>query len=440
MYGFSGWLVVFAVLSKTPSVGAGTAETYKPAHFLQRHEGVTARHEQHKKIADETRSVKADTAVNYPVDEDRDPVLGSKLVPVRFLQSHGTRSVQADPVGYHFDESSKSEADADGDRSIWYGESKANEFRFLDNLNPVAPYDDIADSNNMGSISEAPGKDSARGALFVPQYIIPDGFPAVEGSECMCQIPEQPGANVKCDCPMAKRGANHLEVFHWAVEEPVPGTNNFSVKPADVTFSDGDYWRPSIKDGLVAPEDRLPIENYPVQALGDHLKRASLPVAAQEDVISRRFARYIDQVEARKRQCDTVSENCTTPCSPGDRVVAKIGNTGFDATIVSTLIGNAMVIQFVPSMALTSPAWIDCTLQASCTIFRFCIDGRNQCTEAEDKVTRDSFGNVHDHHECPEGTAVCKSVHQVVSGTTLTKTGKACKAIPGEPDPYGSLR
>lgn len=447
MYGFSGWLVVLAVLIKTPSAGAGFAQTSKPVHFLQRRGGVTAGHEQNEKIAG---SEKAAPVIDVHFDEARKHMPRFKLVPAHFLQSHGQviavhqqhkRSVRTDqPVGFHFDEDPAHEADANLDHSIWYGASMANEFRLMDNLNPVAPYDEVAHNNAQEVIHEGSGKDAAKGMLFVPQYLIPDAFPAIEGSECMCQIPDSPGANVKCDCPMSERGANHLEVFHWAVEEPVPGTKNFTVRPADITFSDGNYWQPPIKDGLVAPEDRLPEEDYPIQALGDHLPYSRLPVSAREDEIPRSFARYIDQVETRKRQCDTVSKNCTTNCAPGEPVLAKVGNTQFNATVVSTHLGNAITIQFEPVMALTSQSRFDCTLQSSCSIYRFCVDGNNQCVEIEDKMRRDSFGNVQEHHECPPGTEVCKSVQQVVSATTLSKGGKACKAVPGPPSPWGGLR
>eukprot|EP00403_Amphidinium_massartii_P019776 CAMPEP_0178432020 /NCGR_PEP_ID=MMETSP0689_2-20121128/32162_1 /TAXON_ID=160604 /ORGANISM="Amphidinium massartii, Strain CS-259" /LENGTH=323 /DNA_ID=CAMNT_0020053979 /DNA_START=98 /DNA_END=1066 /DNA_ORIENTATION=+ len=101
------------------------------------------------------------------------------------------------------------------------------------------------------------------------------------------------------------------------------------------------YWIPKIQDGPVAPLDHMPHNAYPSEAVGDRIT-----VAAREDRVAAPFARYFDQLEQRALICDTVSDDCVVPCRAGDQVTMQVGNTKFDATVVSPNLANVLTIRF----------------------------------------------------------------------------------------------
>jgi len=59
------------------------------------------------------------------------------------------------------------------------------------------------------------------------------------------------------------------------------GGRDYTITPADTTYNAGDYWGPKVRGGLVAPEDRMPSRDYPLQAHGDIVK--PLPAMAKEE-------------------------------------------------------------------------------------------------------------------------------------------------------------
>lgn len=311
-------------------------------------------------------------------------------------------------------------------RNKWFGDSMSLKLDVMDNLDPVAPMDRIASSKGVSTV-----EGRYRNALYVAPYLVPDAFPSVEGPTCECT----PGvgtaaATCKCDPDPTNSKVAPAQI-KWMKDTPsASDPTKYTLKPADLTYSSGDYWHPKIQDGIVAPEDRLPRDSYPNQAKKDAI--VSMPVAAREDTVPKRFARYIDQVEARSRECDTVSPECTVACAPGDQVMAGIGNTLVASNIISTHVGNAVKVKMPILAAENAALSVDCKLESDCTLFRFCfkVDQNNKpvCVAQEDKKEHDVFGNLVVTHACPSGATVCKSVEQFVSGDRLKKGDKACRA------------
>jgi len=299
-----------------------------------------------------------------------------------------------------------------------FEDGMAGRFTMLDNLEPTAP---------MDRLHAALGEDSEPGhfmdPVYVPEYLNPDGFPTVAGKGCMCSMPNDKNKKIACSCGK-KDDKDH---YTWLKESPVLGTSNFTLQPADITYPSGNYWGPKTRDGLVAPMDTLPTDRYPLQAKSE--KIWPLPASAQEDRIPVRYARYMDQVQDRTLECDTVSKRCVVECKPGDEVVATIGNTVFNAKVVKTFEGNAAQIQFTPSLAEGKDAATEeCPMAAACSAFRYCKGSDQHCTHVKDQDSRNWAGRLIRKHTCPEGTKACKVVNQVVMATMLKKGDKACKA------------
>lgn len=331
--------------------------------------------------------------------------------------------------------------------------SMAYEFHNLDDLEPVAPMDNVSPAWSVTTLGLEPLPGEHHNSLYIPAYTHPDAFPAVAGAKCMCQAPDhvkvteaqQEWANevvkqlglrgaesltdnrVKCECSDGDDKGKPT-AYHWMKVEPVPNSNNFTLVPADTTYGAGDYWAPRLKGGLAAPEDKLPRAEYPLQAVNDKIWPSS--TVAREDGVPIEFARYMDQVEARSLRCDGdgVSERCVVDCRPGDQVRAQIFSTQFDAQIVSTHDGGWTVIEFVPAAARKAKSFLTCPVEARCSVFRPCKRRLNvQCVELQAQHPRDVFGNLQTHLACPAGTEVCGTVQQVVGAKFLSKDGKTCR-------------
>jgi hypothetical protein len=297
------------------------------------------------------------------------------------------------------------------------------------------------------TVSSATG--GFRDALYVPPYLYPDAFPTVEGPTCKCREPketepteeqEELSANVAKSLgvdmadlpqPIYARGENKCVcdgngegTFHW-VKLEAAGGRNYTLTPADTTYNAGDYWGPKVHGGLVAPEDRMPSQDYPLQAKGDRVR--PLPAMAHEDRVKVKFAKYIDQLEARNRECDTVSEACTTPCRPGDNVTVVLGNTEIDAQVISTHVGNAMRVEFTPTAARGADRTVPCPVTAGCSAFRLCHQpGTYNCVEAKDVKDHDFAGLLRVRHQCPKGFFTCSYVQEIVAASYARKDGWAC--------------
>jgi len=367
------------------------------------------------------------------------------------------------------------------DQNVWQGQSKANELRMMDDLEPVAPLDRVTQdvSPEVPSVEDmsAPVRTGqrfegglVRGPLFVPPYLYPDAFPAVTGSKCLCgpmgtskaiktlggsdtlsQVDHLTGEQVQslyraygkakvdeflkkveakaahhyCNC-----GKNPDGVYRYERAVPVFNSTQYVLEPADASYSAGNYWQPRPKDGIVAPAETLPRKGYPLQAPSDDLPMVQ--AAAIEDRLDSRFARYLDQVEVRSQECDTVSEECTTACHKGDKVTLLLGSTIVDAYVVSVHIGNALTVQFTPGAvkAHGADSTLACGVEAGCTVFRPChaSDGTG-CVEEEDLKKKDFAGNLQITSQCPAGTSLCRTVRQLVGATFARKGGRACKAM-----------
>lgn len=326
-------------------------------------------------------------------------------------------------------------------------------FRLLDDVEPVAPMDSVSPPSSVSTLGVEPLPGEHHNSLYIPPYRNPDNFPTVVGHTCNCEIPRRtpvtqvqkdwaskvarqlgirasdlpkplsPEGRVKCECS----GDGHAE---WSRAEPVPNSRNFTLESADITFPAGNFWAPALKGGLAAPEDRLPIEQYPLLAPSDQIDK--IPSAAQEDRIPLKYARYMDQVSARAQRCegDGVSERCVTDCRPGDMVDARLGSMNLDARIISTHVGGSVVIAFFPPGARdAATATVDCPLQAGCTTFRVCRAPGQWCVRQQSEHPRDFLGNLHLHLACPRGTEICRTVQQLVAGKLLHKDGKACRPV-----------
>jgi hypothetical protein len=329
------------------------------------------------------------------------------------------------------------------EQSIWRGDSSANNFRFMDDLEPVAPMDKVG-GKVVGSATGG-----FRDALYIPPYLYPDAFPTVEGPTCTCREPkevppteaqEELSENVakslgvdvsELPQPIYARGGNKCKcdgggegTFHW-VKLEAAGGRNYTLTPADTTYNAGNYWEPKVRGGLVAPEDRMTAKDYPLQAKGDRVM--PLPAMAKEDRIKVKFAKYIDQLEARSRECDTVSKACTTPCRPGDNVTLVLGNTELGAEVISTHVGNALRVEFIPTAARDAAKTVPCPVTAGCSAFRICHrPGTYDCVEQKDKKTHDYQGLLKTRHVCPRRFSLCSYVQEIVTATYAKKDGKAC--------------
>jgi len=312
-------------------------------------------------------------------------------------------------MGAYGDDGSKHDSALDS--NMWRSDKMSYDFPFLDNMEPVAPMDRLHNGDGVRDMD----------THYISEYLNPDAFPTVAGSGCMCTSPTNPNEKIKCDC--GKHSDN--DHYTWLKDTPVHGTKNYTLTPADITYRQGNYWSPQHDNGLVAPADRMPIENYPNQAPANQVW--PLPVSADGDKIPIKYIRYMDQTHARYEDCDTVSEECTVPCEPGDEVVAALGNTQVTAKVIKAFVGNAVQVEFAPSAAASATATADCPLDAACTAHRFC-KGDGQCVAQRDDQSHNWAGDLVTKHVCPTGTQVCKTVNQVIMANMLQKDGKACKA------------
>lgn len=345
-----------------------------------------------------------------------------------FFRNSGVRGgVPAEDMGELGDSGAK--MDAMLNRNILTGASMSYDFRVLDNLEPTAPMDRLHAA--LGSDSEA---GHHLNPVYVPKYLNSEAFPNTHGPGCDCMLPDPKNRSdvIKCTCgdKDAKKGEESQERNHytWLKDRPVPGTRNFTLEPADITYRSGNYWSPKTRDGLVAPADALPPDQYPNQAMANHIW--PLPATARADRLGAKFARYVDQVQDRSEECDTVSKKCTVPCKPGDEVVAVIGNVLADAKVLKTFEGNAVEIEFTPAGALKAEEVTeDCPIEGACSAFRFCkLDNKPFCVEQKDKESKNWAGMLVRKNKCPEGSKACKTVKQVLMASVLKKGDKACRA------------
>jgi hypothetical protein len=168
-------------------------------------------------------------------------------------------------------------------------------FRFLDDLFPVAPMDDVG-FGRVGPSTK--GLNPAEDALVIPPYAAVDPFP--QGARLYGHVNEEG-------------------------EDP-------KIIPRDPSFGSGDYWHP--KDlhrsgGIVAPAERMGMQHYPIRAPLDEF--SPYPAIGPEDALPRKYARYFDQVEDRARGCVTaaggyVREACSVACEVNETVNAVFGN------------------------------------------------------------------------------------------------------------------
>jgi hypothetical protein len=294
---------------------------------------------------------------------------------------------------------------------VWQGQSKANDFRVMDDLEPVAPFDRLtipdvhlqaAREENSEYPTDLLGPDPTaadQDGLFVPPYLRPDAFPTVSKTE-----------------------------YHFVKAVPIHGTTQVEYRPADTSYSSGDYWQPDVRGGIVAPADRMPADQYPVQAGKDAIHL--VPTTARKDRIPDKFARYVDQVEARFQECDEISFNCTTPCVHGDRVVMQLGNTETPVNILSAHIGNMLRVKYQSAAAATSTATpsVPCSFESGCTLFRPCRPRtlpppgqRSVCSETKVVHEKSPFGDFMQHWQCPAGYDPCSSIEVVIKATYLKK-------------------
>jgi len=191
----------------------------------------------------------------------------------------------------------KSRGPFDHDHPRWinpYGAEKP--FRFLDNLFPVAPEDDVGEGAVGGGTGYLGG--TADDALIVPPYAVADPFP--QGSRLYGEL-RVPG------------------------EEP-------QIVGRDPSYGSGDYFPPhevAKSGGIVAPASVMPADQYPLMAPADDFH--PMPALGPEDALPKKYARYLDQVEDLARGCTQqngyVSSDCTVACADGEDVQAVFGNT-----------------------------------------------------------------------------------------------------------------
>jgi len=286
----------------------------------------------------------------------------------------------------------------------------------------------------------------------------PDAFPVTSGERCMCSSENVKGAAfdpLDCDCTNTSKPNE----FPYARMKPLWNSTNYSMRPADMSYSNGNYWEPRVRDNIVAPADSLRTDAYPVQAPASRV--TMVPSTARRDRIGARFARYIDQVEKRSKQCDTVSPECTVDCRAGDKVRLKAGNVAVRATVTATSLPNGVTIEFVPNQQRAkeeeeakeaeeaaelihqheeagpapgpapAPApepVVFCPMSSVCSAFEVCYKPGQMCVTQSVEQYTDFAGEIKHRWTCPDGFQICTKVEQMVVASYLTKKGKACRA------------
>jgi len=334
----------------------------------------------------------------------------------------------------------------------------------LDDMEPVAPFDRVAppgdpDESSTAKVAAAGGVNlggARRSALYVPPYLYPDAFPGSQGDSCFCKEPNitkptkeeeiwakevakqlnMPESQVvgpddfkgttTCDCGTTKPANG--QVYRWVKSQPKTKGDAFSLSPADPTFPSGEYWEPELvsSGGLVAPGDRLPKASFPPQAAFDDIPLGTGHLALG-DHISNRYSRYIDQLDKKELECDTISADCTLPCMAGDKVSLRLGNLKREAEVLSAQGGNTVEISFQ-----TAESGAECPPEAGCSAFRICVSeeksGNGRCIAQEAEESMDWNDSIKRTFGCPKGTNVCKTVQQLVHATYLKKDGKFCRS------------
>jgi hypothetical protein len=332
-----------------------------------------------------------------------------------FFRNYGVRAgVPSEDMGAFGNDGSM--YDSTLDRDFWKSDGMSLNFPFLDNMRPIAPMDRVHDGDGAYDMDPA----------YVAEFQNPDAFPTVVGSGCTCTRPD--GAEIECDC--GDEGAYNKtrnDHYTWLKDTPIVGTDNYTLTPADITYRAGNYWQPEHPGGIVAPADRLPAAHYPNQAPPDRIW--PLPASAAGDRVGIKYARYMDQVHHRMQECDKISKRCTVACRPGDDVILALGNTGINARVVRSFVGNAIQVEFVPAAAASSGFTSSCTIEHHCTAFRFCKGPQSSaCVAMQESDSHNWRHQLVVKHACPSGTQVCATVNQVVLADHLQKDGKACKA------------
>eukprot|EP00747_Dinoflagellata_sp_TGD_P138799 gnl/TRDRNA2_/TRDRNA2_175829_c0_seq1.p1 gnl/TRDRNA2_/TRDRNA2_175829_c0~~gnl/TRDRNA2_/TRDRNA2_175829_c0_seq1.p1 ORF type:complete len:470 (-),score=74.83 gnl/TRDRNA2_/TRDRNA2_175829_c0_seq1:111-1520(-) len=323
------------------------------------------------------------------------------------------------------------------ENNVWESQSMSFDFPYLDDMMPTAPMDRVVPEPKSLFWDKTMGG-MYKDAKYVPPFKFPDTFPVISGPNCTCIAPptwDEKYAQYKCQCsddvasapgPAPSPGApgpavqKHWHFFKW---EPIHGTDNYKLKPADMTYSSGDYWDPQVHDsGIIAPADMLPDSQLPNQAYGD--KVFPLPTVAHEDRIAVRYTRYIDQVEHRSRECHEVgevTERCTVQCKGGDDVVYHVGNTEIAAKVDRAEKSNVLFLKYTPKGADSAKSTAECKNSDGCTPFRPCKPPSGPCVEMKDKENEDAFGNLRMTAECPHWTQTCKVIEQHVVATYVKK-------------------
>lgn len=359
-------------------------------------------------------------SASTPTPMKRKPLLAQQSRSPGYNRNYGVRAgVQDEDMGMVGDDGSKQ--DSSLGYNVWRSGGMRFNFPFLDNLEPVAPMDRVNKGNSIADMD----------TRYISEYVNPDAFPTVSGKGCMCESPTNPDEKIECQCG-DKADTDH---YTWLKDTPVPGTNKFTLEPADITYRHGNYWHPQHAGGIASPAEKLPLHSYPNQAPFDRI--SPIPASADGDRIRLKYVRYIDQVYDRSQECDGVSDKCTVLCRPGDAVMLNLGNTFIPATVLKTFVGNAAVVEFVPKEAMAGGRLATCSMRDACSAFRFCKGGgrRARCVAQQDDESHDWSGSLVMKHKCPLGTLVCGKVQQVTMANFLVKDGKACRAAPAQVSP-----
>merc|ERR1719446_465752 len=110
----------------------------------------------------------------------------------------------------------------------------AYDFRFLDNLEPIAPMDSLVTAQGRGG-----GAGMTLHPVYIPKYLHPDAFPVVVGDGCNCTMGNATAnTNITCECTNSSVPTYIPNVDHytWLKDEPIVGTNRYTLKPADLTY------------------------------------------------------------------------------------------------------------------------------------------------------------------------------------------------------------
>lgn len=299
-------------------------------------------------------------------------------------------------------------------------------WRLLDDLNPISPHEAIGDPVEVSTVNG-----NWEAAQIFPSYLKPEVFPT--------------------DTTMSSRA-------QWFYREPEvvqleKGGHKivkYRTKAADTTWPNGEFTLPKIeKQGrntwsgekqtsgvgktlVIAPAERIPAANIPIEAKLDGGDKDYAVSVSNHDAIPVGFARYLDQTNDASLSCvnNKVSEHCINTSCPMDMPITTlvIRNARFEkVTLLSKTANNFYKVRVnIPGDHFNGVDSIDCS-NLGCTLDKPCYHAeKNVCSRAKMMRKQDMFGDLDGHMTCGKYWQACRLVAQTVNKGAVKYQGKYC--------------